>query len=203
MYLLNQENIDFMAPLRGHTFGSIAKVDIPTLDKMRFIKLGGPKFFQILEMQQNLSDVDKLKHRLYNTLPERLDSLVYVAGMCYGMTSQSVVDRQFIHVVGLEKSGASGPALREQMIVKRESYQDVYRFNVTYDEGNIDMLDRSVEKEYTYATDVSTFGWPTKEQLELIIAYPKHLETKEYRTDLYVNKAYLLNFNTNNPELYV
>lgn len=203
MYILDQNNIDFMAPLRGHTLKSIVTADIPTIHKLKFIKLGGPKFYDVLEKHNGFSELEKLKHKVFNSVSYDIANVIETMLLCYGMTSKKDVDKAFIHLVGVEKSGASGPALREQMIVKKESYQEVYRFNIAYDEGNIDMLDRSVEREYTNVVTVSTFGWPTKEQLKLILAYPKHLEKKEYRTDLYVREAYLLNFDVNNPELYL
>ena len=111
------------------------------------------------------------------------------------------MDKNFIHLVGKEERGDSGQPIRTQMIVKKESYQEVYRFNITQDYGVIDQ-NRDVETFGTVAVDVSTFGWPTKEQLELILAYPKHLQKGEYRTDLYVREAYFLNFDVNNSELY-
>ena len=64
MYILNQNNIDFMAPLRGHTLKSIATADIPTIHKLKFIKLGGPKFYEILDKSNGSFD-NKERHRYY------------------------------------------------------------------------------------------------------------------------------------------
>lgn len=199
MYILDQNNIDFMAPFRGHTLKSILDADIPTIDKLKFIKLGGPRFYRILDRMDN--HPDRLKHKVFNSISHDLADLIDAMLFCYDMTSKSIVDKNFIHLVGKEERGDSGQPIRTQMIVKKESYQEVYRFNITQDYGVIDQ-NRDVEAFGTIAVDVSTFGWPTKEQLELILAYPKHLERGGYRTDLSVREAYFLNFDVDNIGLY-
>ena len=201
MYILDQNNIDFMAPLRGHTLKSIVDADIPTIHKLKFIKLGGPKFYEILDKSNKSSSLEKLKHKVFNSISHDTADLIDAMLFCYDMTSKGSVDKAFIHLVGKEERGKSGKPIRTQMIIKKEPYQEVYIFNITQDYGDID-LDGDVEVFDVNARTVSTFGWPTKEQLMLILAHPRHLEKKEYRTDLYKGEAYLLNFDVNNPELY-
>jgi hypothetical protein len=65
------------------------------------------------------------------------------------------------------------------------------------------MMTETVYKEQTLSTLIRTEGYPTDEQLVIMVANPQKLETVFYHNDFGTFKAFKTNFNVNDINLYL
>ena len=196
-------NVLFMEGLKNFTVQTIHKANIKGLEKIRFIKLGGQKFFEGYFKYMNLNDLDKAKYNFFNNLSDDVDDFIHLIHTYLNKTSEAQVRKSLICIVGTESKGKSGATLKEQILIKHESYQNYFVFNITNDVGNICMMTETVYKEKTLSTLIRTEGYPTNEQLVLMVANPQKLETVSYQNDFGTFKAFKTNFDVNDINLYL
>lgn len=167
---------DFMLSCKNAniTIKNLHQSNLSTLDKIRFLKLVG-------------KDFDKghtPKEKYFNQkMSEKTEYIVDTIFGYFDKFSENSVTKAFIQIVGDESKGDSGSTLFEGFKVKKEPYQNIYTFNIIYEYGNIDMLDRSVKKEGHYSIIISTQGYPTKEQLACMVISPELIAKEKYTND--------------------
>jgi hypothetical protein len=203
MNIYTDDNFLFMNGLKNFTVQTIHKANINGLEKIRFLKLGGQRFFDSYFKYINLNDLDKAKYNFFNNVSDDVDDFIHLIYKYLNKTSEAQVRKSLIHIVGTESKGKAGATLKEQILIKHESYQNYFVFNITHDVGSICMMTETVYKEQTLSTLIRTEGYPTDEQLVIMVANPQKLETVSYYNDFGTFKAFKTNFDVNDINLYL
>lgn len=170
------------------TIKNIHQSNLNTLDKIRFLKLVG----------KNFDKVRTPKEKYFNQkMSEKTEYIVDTIFGYFDKFSENSVIKAMIQIVGNESKGDSGNTLFEGFKIKKEPYQNVYIFNIIHEYGNIDMLNRNVEKEGHHSVIISTKGYPTKEQLACMVISPELIKKDSYTNDFGTFECFKIDFDCN------
>ena len=190
-----QTDLEFMQNCQdlNITIKDIHLSNLSMLDRIRFLKLGGTtKFFETLSKIENYTPQQKY----YNQ--KTSDKNIYLVDAVlefFDTFTKNNVKEAMILIKGKSSYSDKGAELFEGFKIKKEPYNDVYSFNIIYENGNIDMLDNSVEKDEVFTTVIKTKSYPTKGQLICMILTPELIEKDTFTNDFGKHSCFKTNFN--------
>ena len=190
----NSTDLKFITDLvnKGATVQNIGSFKLPILDTLKFIKLGGQKF---IELNNRLANYTK-KEKYYNQ--ELSDKKIYLIDTIMEyfdtFTEKNVKDAMIL-IKGKESFGKGGGAkLFEGFKIKKEPYNNVYTFNIVYENGNVLMDTSHVEKDEVFAALITTYDYPTKEQLICMLISPEKIDKTTFINDFGEHACFVTTF---------
>lgn len=177
---------------KGFTIQTINESNLSTLDKLKFISLGGERYIEKVNKEKKYTD----KEKYLNSNKMSIDT-IHLVDTVYGFFdkfTESDVIKAGILISGNESYGKSGVRLFEGIKVKKEPYSNYFTFNIVFENGNITMDMGNVEKDEVSARIIRTEGYPSKDKLVCMLISPNLIEKSTFINDFGHHICYKTNF---------